>query len=363
MTYRNKQLGNTGPLTNVGDLTRVQFELTKNGKPKYAVIRLTALERERAEVAVALLQQLPNIDSDPLLSESMAAQIVVRHLPSVVHVVGEIYEAGFPLIVIKDLPAQRRLVETPADGIVDNDAVRPAVGFLTGILRQACNVGAFSYLTENNGRILRAVAPVKRDAGKASSQGFDNDLGWHNDNTPCPMVFEPSFRLGRAPMNPLQGFVAIKTRQDVPMEMASLDDFLFDLEVEHSADVILQLSKPVFGARWPDSHVDGGRVAIEGVPLIVADQKGHWHCRYHVANVFGCTPEARIALNKLHDATSAADPVVEVFSAPGDLIVYSNTRMMHRRRAFAPRFDGSDRYYVRVYFSPLASLTNHRILN
>jgi len=36
--------------------------------------------------------------------------------------------------------------------------------------------------------------------------------------------------------------------------------------------------------------------------------------------------------------------------------------MMHRRRAFAPRFDGTDRYYVRTYLAPLDILPCSRVI-
>ncbi|MGZ2505269.1 hypothetical protein EHI47_26495 [Rhizobium leguminosarum] len=57
-----------------------------------------------------------------------------------------------------------------------------------------------------------------------------------------------------------------------------------------------------------------------------------------------------------------ASPVIALRSKPGDLILYSNTRMMHRRSAYEPRFDGTDRYFVRVYFAPLSLLAAGRVL-
>ncbi|WP_409998422.1 TauD/TfdA family dioxygenase [Bradyrhizobium sp. SZCCHNR2009] len=55
---------------------------------------------------------------------------------------------------------------------------------------------------------------------------------------------------------------------------------------------------------------------------------------------------ASYALDRLREAVASHEAELRIASTPGDLIIYSNTRMMHRRRCYAPRFDGADRYEV-----------------
>lgn len=342
--------------------TRVKMHWTQNSNPKYAIVQLTSLEQQLAMKALPALGELADYDVDPQANEAKAADIVTAHLPEAVRVIELLHSFGFPLIVVKGLPAPCSRVATPLDGNVDEAAVKPNVGYLSGLFRKACKLGAFAYATENSGRILRAVTPVRTQTGKASSQGFDNDLDMHNDNANQPMVIEQAFVHGKSFMNPVQGFVAIKTRADVPMEVQSLDDVLCQLEDVYGIDAARPLFEPEFAVRWPDSHLHAGEIAVEGVPLLIRDTDRNVHSRFHASNVVALTEHAQDALDKFRELTATAAWVIEIAADPGDLIVYSNTRMMHRRRAFAPRFDGTDRYYVRTYLAPLDVLTRGRVI-
>lgn len=341
---------------------RVEMHWTRNSKPKHAIVHLTPLEQQRAISALPALRNLADYDKDPSGNEAKAAELVATYLSEVVRVIELLHRFGFPLIVVKGLPAPCPGIATPLDGNVAEAAVKPNVGYLSGMFGAACKLGAFAYASENRGRILRAVTPVRAAAGKASSQGFDHDLGMHNDNTNQPMLIEQAFVRGKPFMNPVQGFVAINTRADVPMEVESLDDILWYLEEVHGGDAVLPLFEPEFAIRWPDSHVHAGQIAVEGVPLLVRDADGSVHSRFHASNVVALTEDAKDALDKFGDFAATGTSVIEIGSNPGDLIVYSNTRMMHRRRAFAPRFDGTDRYYVRAYLAPLDVLSRPRVI-
>lgn len=342
--------------------SRVRMHWTCDACPKYAVVYLTESERHRVSMILPSLRDLPDYDKSPVAFEAMATDHVAVCLPDVTRILELLHSFGFPLIVVKGLPKPFPAIATPLDGNVDAAAVKPHVAAFVGLFGLGCKLGGFAYATENRGLILRAVTPLLSEKGKASSQGFDSDLCWHNDNANHFMLNEAGFSPGKAFMNPVQGFVAINTRPDVPMELVSLDDVLFQLEERFGKGVRDDLFDSGFGVLWPDSHVLARQVAAKNVPLLVNDESGNVHSRFHGSNVFAIDERCGRALEIFREVLSATTSIVEIDSDPGDLIVYSNTRMMHRRRAFEPRFDGSDRYFVRVYLAPLRAFNSSRVV-
>jgi hypothetical protein len=342
--------------------TRIDMRWTSSSTPECAVVHLNEFEQTSAAELLPCLGSLPDYDRDPSQNEVLAAKLVYRALPDVVRALSLLNSFRFPLIIVKGLPAPSLTIRTPKEGAVDEIAVKPHVGFLSGLCRHVYKSGAFAYATENQGRILRAVAPIPSEAGKASSQGFDNDLGWHHDNAHYPMIIEPSFVCNGPFMNPIQAFVAIHTRDDVPMELTSLDTILSELETLHGSELVRLLCEARFAVRWPASHTLGGRIATRNVPVLVADRDGYLHSRFHLNNIVAEHEGASYALDRLRAVVASHEAELCIVSDPGDLIIYSNTRMMHHRRCYAPRFDGADRYYVRAYFAPLSVLGDNRVI-
>jgi hypothetical protein len=175
------------------------------------------------------------------------------------------------------------------------------------------------------------------------------------------MIYEDKVSNNAAFMNPYQAFAAIRTRNDVPMEVVPLDDLLFEVVSAFGPQLIRVLSLPLYAVRWPDSHASGGQIAISAVPVLVRDGYGNLHSRFHEENTVGLTPEARHALDCFREVVKSTEAVLEIRSHPGDLVLYSNTRAMHRRRAYTPMFNGMDRYYVRTYLAPRRFLSDGRV--
>jgi hypothetical protein len=245
--------------------------------------------------------------------------------------------------------------------MVDPNAIKAQIGFLAGLLAAPRNRGGFAYRTENRGRLLRAVVPTRSQAGKSSSQGFKNDLGWHNDNANQWMAHEPRVAGSDGLMNPEQAFVAVRPVSSVPMEILFINDVIAEAQLKFGSSTVEALKHPEFAVRWPDSHELGGEVAITGVPLLVDDAFGDIHSRFHAENVFGLTCSAREALDQLRSVVMFTAAINDIHSGPGDIVLYSNTRVLHRRRKFEPKFDGRDRFYARLYLAPLPILDGGRI--
>ncbi|MCA3554806.1 TauD/TfdA family dioxygenase [Aestuariivirga sp.] len=341
----------------------VRLEFSKNGNAKSALVQLNESEKERAYRATQALFLLGRIDAQPSAFVREAADMVQKYLPETYHTLRMLSDEDVPQIIVKGLPRPCPLITTPLNGTVVESDVRTQIGFLVALLGEAAELTPFAYGSENRGLILRAVAPVAELKGTASSQGSANDLGMHNDNANQAMFHEAWFKPGAPFMNPYQAFVCLRARSDVPMETAALDDLLPELEAAHGPEPARILQSPVYDVRWPDSHLKGGQIAVAGVPVLVPDALGRMHSRYHAANISSADANAQAALDKFHRIVSKTKSVMEIYSEPGDLLIYSNTRMMHRRRAYAANFDGSDRYYVRVYLAPAEALGGRHLID
>jgi hypothetical protein len=354
-------MDNVVDITNrIGD-DRLSLTWGNDGKPRQASVKCMPADQDAAEQAAAECQNLPCYETHPEEFEEQAISICQKHLAPVVAAATIAADRQFPLVTVSGLPSPGPNVVTPSNGYVDEQSIRSQVAFLVGILGPAFDFGGFAYASENKSLLLRGVAPVRNQIGKATSQGWDADLGMHNDNACHWMIHERTIS-GAAPfMNPVQAFAAIRSSDAVPMEVLCLDDVLADLTAGFGVDAVTPLACSEFAVRWPDSHDRDGEIAISDVPLLVRDAFGNWNSRFHMANVIGLTERANEAFGRLKAVIEATEAIREIQSHPGDLIAYSNTRTMHRRRAYTPKFDGTDRYYVRLYLAPRRLLTGGRV--
>src|SRR5262249_47253369 len=118
----------------------------------------------------------------------------------------------------------------------------------------------------------------------------------------------------------------------------------------YGTELIDALQRSEFAVMRPPSH--GGGWGASNVPLLVRDADGMLHIRYNAAAIAGTTPKAEAAFEQFRAVVDSTDVVNTIPSRPGSVLVYSNTRCMHRRQPYAPRFDGQDRFFIRTYSLP-----------
>lgn len=302
-------------------------------------------------------------EADPEQFERRVAYELVYSAPELISAVNYAFSNGAVIIEVLGLPGPAVQPKTPDNGLVDEVSVAEHVVNLVGAFAGALGFQGFAYSGENNGKLLRVVAPKLENAGQASSQGFSHDLGMHMDNAnrTIPHTYDTA-QPERGPMNAYQAFATIKPCPDTPMEVAALQDIVNEVIEEHGVAVISALEKPDFAVRKPDSH--GGGPDIVGVPVLVRDAKAQVHGRFHMANVVGMTSEAEVAMEKFRNIVSKTQSIVKIPGRKNGLILYSNSQCMHRRSRYSPRFDGNDRYYVRLYLTPfdvMAAFSAHAV--
>tara|TARA_E500000318_G_C3569136_1_gene217056 strand:- start:6669 stop:7715 length:1047 start_codon:yes stop_codon:yes gene_type:complete len=307
-------------------------------------------------------------EADPERYEQDVAYHFVYRLPTLVSAINYAMANNAIIIEVLGLPGPEKPPLTPEDGCVVEAKVGEHVVNLVGTFAGASGLRGFSYVGENDGLMLRPVLPKRETASQASSQGFANDLDMHMDNADrtIPQTFD-SARSDRGPMNSYQAFATVRECPHTPMEIAALQDIVNEAIEAHGNNLIDVLKQSDFAVRKPDSH--GGGEALKGVPVLVKDSDGRMHGRFHMANVTGLTTQAEDALKKFRKVVAEAGSIVRIQGRPNGLILYSNTQCMHRRSRYIPRFDGSDRFYLRLYLSSFGVMTaygahaNGRVFN
>jgi L-asparagine oxygenase len=116
------------------------------------------------------------------------------------------------------------------------------------------------------------------------------------------------------------------------------------------------LGRPEFVTEAPPSFGLAGEGTAH--PVLTGDPEDPDWC-FDEAATRGMTPEARAALAELGEV--AHRTYTGVLLRPGDLAVVDNRVTLHGRSAFAPRYDGRDRWLQRTFaFSDLRRSRDHR---
>ncbi|MBT9183712.1 MULTISPECIES: TauD/TfdA family dioxygenase [Pectobacterium] len=197
------------------------------------------------------------------------------------------------------------------------------------------------YQGENDGHLIRHVCPMISSGNKISSQGAKYDFYPHVDNPDLSITGEKSSkRLGNCPDT--LTLLCLRKEHGVNTSLLKLDQILSILP----PDIRDILAKPLFKVRRPESFSKSS--SVEGVPITV-NEKGVWYSRFDWHNTIGMTLEAEAALEKLRFITLERDLWFDVPLEPGDAVTFLNQRTMHTRNAFEPRFDGTDRWLLRIF--------------
>jgi hypothetical protein len=311
----------------------------------------------RISAMSATLDSTDSYEDDPEAYERRVRMQFADAAPELMAAMAYAKASDAVIVEVHGLPLSGQIPDTPLDGMVNEHSVRAEVSNLVGAVASGWGLSGFAYRSENDSKLLRAVCPRKQYASAASSQGYERDLVWHQDNANRAIPWVPDHHPAkRGPMNPFQAFVAIRPRSP-PMELAALADIIDEAVGRFGPGLVEQLMRNDFAVNKPDSH--GGGRDVEGVPLLVRDDDGLWHSRFHAVNVVGLTAVTQRALQLFTGVLVATRNRIGLEARPGTLLLYSNTRCIHGRRKIAAALDGNDRYYVRLYLMPSDMLSRH----
>lgn len=206
---------------------------------------------------------------------------------------------------------------------------------------------AFAYATENGGRILRDVVAREDSGDEYSSHGWGRDLPWHMDAAFRPLDEEELVRVtGLSPAPRWLVFGVVYGDRDTPLTFASVDEAVLRLSERH----VEALCRADFEARSPASCC--APRTTSGVAMLQRDAEGGYFSRFNALVCSATSAAGRAALAAL--AAELRDPALHhtVPLVAGDVVVLDNWRSLHTRPAYRPRWDGTDRWLIRVYAAP-----------
>lgn len=283
-------------------------------------------------------------DSDVRTFAETGAKYLRSHLPaSVLERFADWRGDPSPWLTVSHLPQPRHWIPTPVDGFCDERelAVPNLVQFgllhLLGLIPTA-------YRWENDGRLVRNVAPRPGSGGALTSWGYSAPLDWHTDDS--VLDHEETAEAAIAIPHYLS-FYGIRNDEGVPTELLAVDSVTAVLP----RWVLDDLRLPEFLVTAPESYAagcDDGPLTREGVPLLWTLPSGRDAARYGPGRISGLTLRANRALTQFERRLGELDGTSVLIGA-GDFHIFDNRRVLHRRVPFEPSAPGRARWLRRCY--------------
>lgn len=212
----------------------------------------------------------------------------------------------------------------------------------------------FAWATQQDGYLMHDVFPIESNKYDQLGTGSEQTLWWHTED-----AFHPhrADYLGLMCLRNPDGVATMIGGPDVSRLTQEQLDVLFQPrfvikpDESHSEDNESDLHKQVRANNGNDiltiayEKIRQLNSAPKQVPMLFGDRQNPYIC----LDPYFTTPlddEAGAALNAL--AQTVDGNMREVVLQPGDCIFIDNYRVVHGRRAFKARYDGSDRWLKRL---------------
>jgi Fe(II)/alpha-ketoglutarate-dependent arginine beta-hydroxylase len=247
-----------------------------------------------------------------------------------------------------------RIGKTPAHWKWKLDAATSLQEQITFVLF-GCLLGEpFAWATQQDGYLMHDVFPIEGNKYDQLGTGSEQTLWWHT---------EDAFHPHRADY---LGLMCLRNPDDVATTLGSPDisrlsqeqlevlfqpRFVIKPDESHSEKNESDLQKQVRANNGADilntayEKIRQLNSAPKQVPMLFGNRQSPYIC----LDPYFTTPlddEAGAALNAL--AQTVDDNMQEVVLQPGDCIFIDNYRIVHGRKAFTARYDGTDRWLKRL---------------
>lgn len=243
------------------------------------------------------------------------------------------------ILRINGLATDENPPSTPYSGYVDN-ADLPIATVMQSLVFAACQLAPIAYERENRGLLLRHVVPTRKREMKVSSHGSRYTLDMHVSNPILPIIPEPTHGVSASPE--VLSFYGVRQDPNVYTEVVELDEVLALIDPA----VIEQLRQPAYYFRMPSSF---GGDELQGPFPVLAQRDGMYYNRTDMDTVIPVDYSALLALTAFMKATRQVPNYHRLQLAPGEMLVFKNQRTLHSRQKFLARYNGLDRWMVRLY--------------
>jgi Fe(II)/alpha-ketoglutarate-dependent arginine beta-hydroxylase len=188
---------------------------------------------------------------------------------------------------------------------------------------------AFGWSSQRDGALINNVLPVRSHEGEQLSTGSTVDLDWHT---------EEAFHPYRADYLAL---MCLRNHDEVPTLVGSIQDIRIDdviKKILFSPRFIFHVDKNFQNGMFDNAVPEPVLFGDYNAPYVKIDPS-------FMAAAPG-DDAARYALEEI--TTAFTNSMSEIVLQQGDILFMDNYRVVHGRKAFTPRFDGTDRWLKRV---------------
>ncbi|OSI13182.1 hypothetical protein BWD07_01745 [Neisseria canis] len=199
------------------------------------------------------------------------------------------------------------------------------------------------YQGENEGQLIRHVVPRLGLEKQISSYGSSMDFFPHVDNPDLKLRNEKSSNYLKTPVPDTLSLLCLRQNKEVATSILLLDTVLAEFNVEEKK----LLEEPEFTINRPASFTKGS--SNNQVPLLVKDNNGLYLSRFDFHNVSTKNPVHSEILEKFKKISLNPDIWISLYLEPGQIVTFDNQRVLHTRNGFQPKFDGYDRWLLRVF--------------
>lgn len=239
------------------------------------------------------------------------------------------------LDIDQDLPS------TPTkSGFVDESEIAVSVSSLFAYL-SAMDLYPVVYEGENDGRLLRNVVPKEGMENQVSSYGSKQSFLPHIDNPDLALRSEIGLR-DVYPCPDTLSLLCLRQIKNVATSIIKLDDVLGEL----SDDDIALLQDNVFNVSRPASF--SNHSILRDVPLL-SKYNQIYISRFDYHNVFTDSLEHKYALDNFKKSSIDEKKWIRLYLKPAQIVTFDNQRTLHTRDGFTPKFNGFDRWLIRVF--------------
>jgi len=188
-----------------------------------------------------------------------------------------------------------------------------------------------AYKQEQGGQLIQHVLPVfKTEHGQISTSSKSN-LELHTETAFHP--FKPSHVL----------LMCLRGDENAVTTYANSEDIIEKI----SKKSLELLQQPIYVTRVDDSFRSNGEPDFEMVVRILKKNLDDgFDITYDRYFMRGTTEEAQEALDEFNQAISQS--IQDIVLEQGDLLVIDNRTTVHGRKPFAARYDGTDRWVMRL---------------
>ncbi|MFI0486736.1 guanitoxin biosynthesis L-enduracididine beta-hydroxylase GntD [Actinomadura sp. 9N215] len=307
------------------------------------------LELEEAELQTvnALVDRLTNdhdrVDDIDLLAE---VQLLAHELPRRIRrFLQRLHREDMSWCVIGGHPIDESLIGPTPGHWASIGHPSPSLRYEVLLILYASLLGdAFGWATQQNGRLVHDVLPIKEHQGSQLGTGSETLLTWHTEDAFHP--YRSDYVILACLRNPhgaetLIGSIDRLDLEDGVQEVLRQERFTILPDESHRPKNNTVGTSADF-ERIESLLTAPPRVAVlfggDDAPYIRADP---FFMRTEPGDV-----EAESALRNLVAAMD--DCLEEVALSPGDVCFLDNYRVVHGRKPFTARFDGRDRWLKRA---------------